>query len=83
MAPKETKDGDGHHWTVPASSWGHSHVDCWWTRKDVKVGLRKVKQEELVIRQTNDADEKSDVIMLDLGQVYDLIDALNKAVEKP
>jgi hypothetical protein len=81
MTAKQHKDGDGHHWCVPASSWGHAQIDIWWTRKDVKVGHKKVQQEELVIRQTNECEDKADVLMIDHGQVYDLIDALNKAVE--
>lgn len=50
-------------------------VELWWDRS-----LRKSEGEELLfIRQENGA-ETADVTMLTLGQVYAIIDALNRAV---
>jgi hypothetical protein len=50
-------------------------VDVWWSR-----GLKKA-EETLIIRQEYEDRATADVLELTLGQTYDLIDALNKAVE--
>ena len=77
------KDKHGYHYSVPqeltksgiALSPG---VSIWWNRDT----HNKQKIEELILRQEN-GRVGADVIMLTLGQVYDLIDALNQAVERP
>jgi hypothetical protein len=50
-------------------------LDCWWARR-----FKSRADETLIIKQENQSD-RADVVELTLGQVYDLIDALNKAVE--
>jgi len=50
-------------------------VDVWWSRNDKKSG------ETLIIRQEYADRATADVLELTFAQVYDLIDALNKAVE--
>jgi hypothetical protein len=47
----------------------------WWARR-----FKSRAEETLIIKQENQTD-RSDVIELTLGQVYDMILALNKAVE--
>ena len=51
-------------------------VDVWWSRK-----FERKSEETLVIRQEYADRSTADVLELTFGQVYDLIDALNKAVE--
>lgn len=82
MACEVKKDAKGTHWRIPAFSPKDklkntpcAVVDAWWSR-DSKHKANEV----LVIRQEN-TTQTADLIMLELGQVYDLIDALNKAVE--
>jgi hypothetical protein len=50
-------------------------IDVWWSRNGKKA------DETLVIRQEYVDRSTADVLELTFGQVYDLIDALNKAVE--
>jgi hypothetical protein len=50
-----------------------SQVEVWWNRGPSRG------EETLVLRQP--WDDQAQVIMLSFGQAYDLIDALNKAVE--
>lgn len=54
---------------------GRSGVAVWWDR-----GTKK-NDEEVYIRQENEA-KRADVIVLTMGQVYDLIHALNKMIEE-
>lgn len=50
-------------------------VDVWWSRDGKK------SDETLIIRQEYPDRATADVLELTFGQVYDLIDALNRAVE--
>lgn len=50
-------------------------VDVWWSRDG------KAADETLIIRQEYPDRSTADVLELTFGQVYDLIDALNRAVE--
>lgn len=50
-------------------------LDIWWSH-----GFKKA-EETLVIRQEYEDRSTADVLELTFGQVYDLIDALNRAVE--
>ena len=90
------KDGDGVHYVVPAellsgakgTDAASPRIDVWWNRgpkKRVKTstGLRTEQEEELIIRQQNGNNIGADVILLTPGQAYDLIAALNLAVENP
>jgi hypothetical protein len=52
-------------------------VDVWWSRRDSKA----TAEETMVIRQEYEDRSTADVLELTQGQVYDLIDALNKAME--
>ena len=80
------KDSHGTTYTIPVAESvkdprGHTHkvypgIDVWWSR-DFKVQA----EETLIIRQEYEDRAAADVLELTLGQVYDLIDALNKAVE--
>jgi hypothetical protein len=50
-------------------------VEVWWSRDGKKA------DETLIIRQEYEDRNTADVLELSFGQVYDLIDALNRAVE--
>lgn len=87
------KDGDGMHYIVAAEidkRFGTSpRVDVWWNRgprKRVASPINHqpmaVEEEELIIRQEN-GRVGADVLIITHGQVYDLIDALCRAVENP
>jgi hypothetical protein len=54
---------------------GSPCVEVWWSRV-----FKDRCDEKLIIRQENNTD-RADVIEVTLGQLYDLIDALNRAVE--
>lgn len=81
-----TKDQHGTSYLVPAAETvktpgarqlaGCPAVDVWWSRS-----FERKSEETLVIRQEYEDRSTADVLELTFGQVYDLIDALNKAVE--
>lgn len=85
MSLKVDKDPNGSSYTISASPTvktpggkqllGTQELVCWWARR-----FKSHAEETLIIKQENMAD-RADVIELTLGQVYDLIAALNKAVE--
>lgn len=50
-------------------------VDVWWSRNGANA------DETLIIRQEYSDRSTADVLELTFGQAYDLIDALNKAVD--
>lgn len=62
---------------TPGAQWrpGCPTVDVWWSRNG------RAADETLVIRQEYPDRSTADVIELTFGQVYDLIDGLNRAVE--
>jgi len=82
-----SKDAHGTTYVIPAAEAvknpngrmfrGCPAVDVWWSR-DLKLKA----EETLVIRQEYPERSTADVLELTVGQAYDLIDALNKAVEK-
>jgi hypothetical protein len=79
---KVHKDADGYHFIVPADA-ECARVDVWWNRgPTIHVGRRKVIEERLVVRQM-DGEASADVVLLTQGQLYDIIDAFNMAVERP
>lgn len=51
-------------------------IEIWWSRS-----FERKSEETLVIRQEYADRATADVLELTFGQAYDLIDALNKAVE--
>lgn len=80
------KDQYGTTYTIPAAETiiaartglrlrGYPEVTVWWSRID------KNAQESLIIRQEYEDRATADVLELTFGQAYDLIDALNQAVE--
>jgi hypothetical protein len=85
LACKIEKDPNGTSYTITASEAvktpggkqlpGSAELICWWARR-----FKSRAEETLIIKQENQSD-RADVVELTLGQVYDLIDALNKAVE--
>lgn len=85
MPLKVDKDPNGTSYTIPASQTvktpggkqlpGTPELHAWWARRFVSRA-----DETLIIKQEN-MDDRADVIELTLGQVYDLIAALNSAVE--
>ena len=85
MACSVHRDAHGTSYTIPASLTvktpgrttlqGTPELVAWWARR-----FKTRAEETLIIKQENMAD-RADVVELTLGQVYDLIDALNKAVE--
>jgi hypothetical protein len=85
MACKAHRDTNGTSYTIdPAKTTkspggtmlpGVPELNIWWARR-----FKSKSAETLIIKQENNAD-RSDVVELTLGQVYDLIACLNKAVE--
>jgi hypothetical protein len=86
MTLKIDRDKNGTSYTISAAEAlktprgtmlpGKPALNVWWAR------LFKTRAEEtLIIKQENQSD-RADVIELTLGQAYDLIWALNKAVER-
>jgi hypothetical protein len=55
---------------------GSPAVDVWWSRDN-----KATATETMVIRQEYEDRSTADVLELTQGQVYDLIDALNRAME--
>jgi hypothetical protein len=62
---------------TPGAQWrpGCPAVEVWWSRNGAKA------DETLIIRQEYEDREHAEVMELTFGQVYDLIDGLNRAVE--
>lgn len=54
---------------------GVPELNVWWARR-----FKERADETLIIKQENMKD-RADVVELTLGQLYDLIDAANRAVE--
>jgi hypothetical protein len=85
MACLVNRDAHGTSYQIPAAEIaktpgakalpGVPLLDVWWARRFKSRG-----DETLIIKQENLSD-RADVVELTFGQVYDLIDALNKAVE--
>jgi hypothetical protein len=85
MPATSSTDAHGTTYTIPAepavrtpgAQWrpGCPAVEIWWSRNGAK------DDETLIIRQQYDDRSTADVLELTFGQVYDLIDGLNKAVE--
>lgn len=61
-------EDDGRH-TRTKDGITYAELECWWGRRS------------FIIRQEN--SEAADVLELSQGQVYDLIDALNRAIGLP
>lgn len=88
MPCSSSKDAHGTTFTIAAAETtkdpkgrqlaGLPGLDLWWSR-----AFQKKAEETLVIRQEYPDRSTADVLELTLGQAYDLIDALNKAVEAP
>lgn len=86
MSCTVSKDQHGTTYSVPSAEIvktpgsrrlaGYPAVDIWWSRS-----FKEKSEETLVIRQEYEDRSTADVLELTFGQVYDLIDALNKAVE--
>lgn len=55
---------------------GLPSIDVWWSRD-----FKKHAEETIIVRQEYEDRPTADIIELTLGQAYDLIDALTKAVE--
>jgi hypothetical protein len=85
VAIKAERDQHGTHWLIPADPiaktpggrtlGGYSGLAVWWDRDP-----RNKADETLIIRQDN-GEGHADLILTTLGQAYDLIAALNQAVE--
>jgi hypothetical protein len=85
MPASSSTDAHGTTYTIPAepavrtpgAQWrpGCPSVDIWWSRNGAKA------DETLIIRQEYPDRAHAEVMELTFGQVYDLIDGLNKAVE--
>jgi hypothetical protein len=72
------KEGDGHVWTVPEHK-PNAKVECWWNRTRKTFQGKMLEAEHFILRQENPS-KNPDVVVLDLGQVYGLIQVLNAAV---
>ena len=86
MSCSSHKDAHGTSYTIAASETvkipagpfrpGCPAVDVWWSRSS-----KDKSEETCIIRQEYADRATADVLELTFAQVYDLIDALNKAVE--
>lgn len=86
MPARLSRDAHGTSYTINAAPTvktpggttlpGSPELVAWWARR-----FKTRAEETLIIKQENQSD-RADVIELTLAQVYDLIDALNKAVER-
>ena len=86
MSCRVDRDKNGTSYTISAAATtkspggttlpGTPELSLWWAHR-----FKTRAAESLIIKQENNAD-RADVIELTLGQVYDMIDALNKAVER-
>lgn len=85
MPCSSSKDAHGTSYTIAAAETvrtpgarflpGCPAIDIWWSRS-----FERKSEETLVIRQEYADRDTADVLELTFAQVYDLIDALNKAV---
>lgn len=85
MPCQKHADGFGTTYTIPNEDAvktpggkfrpGCPTVEVWWSRNGAKA------DETVIIRQEYADRNTADVLELTQGQVYDLIDALNQAVE--
>ena len=85
MPCRVDRDANGTSYTISASAPvkspggtplpGMAELNVWWARR-----FKERADETLIIKQENQSD-RADVLELSFGQAYDLIDALNKAVE--
>lgn len=85
MPAQKTTDAHGTTYHIPEAPTvktpgaqvrpGCPAIEVWWSRNGKKA------DETIIIRQEYEARSTADVLELTLGQVYDLIDALNRAVE--
>lgn len=85
MSLRVNRDAHGTSYNIPAAETiktpgaktlpGSPALDVWWARR-----FKSRAEETLIIKQENNPD-RADVVELTLGQVYDLIAALNMAVE--
>lgn len=84
MACSSSRDAHGTTFTIAAAETaknpkgrqlaGLPGLEVWWSRTGTKA------EETVIIRQEYADRATADVLELTLGQTYDLIDALNKAV---
>lgn len=91
MPIKIERDSNGTTYIIPAADGvtnprgyklaGYPEVDVWWARSFHKTSGTQAS-ETLIIRQEYPDREQADVLELTQGQVYDLIEALNTAMEK-
>jgi hypothetical protein len=80
---KASRDSGGAHYEIPADK-DQPAVEAWWQRRPTKIKNNRLQTEELFcIRQDNSSpnNPRADVLVLSPGQVYDLLAALNSAVE--
>jgi hypothetical protein len=86
VACSSSKDAHGTSYTIAAAETvktpgsrflpGCPEIIVWWSRS-----FERLSEETLIIRQEYPDRPTADVLELTFGQAYDLIDALNKAVE--
>jgi hypothetical protein len=83
------KDAKGTMFIVPPEallkkgSADSPRVEVWWSRQARKRVKGRTTQDECLILRQENGDDSADVVILTPGQVYDLIDALNRAVVTP
>lgn len=87
MVCRATRDAQGTTYSIPAAApattphlkhlQGLPAIEVWWSRSF----QRGHAEETLIIRQEYEDRATADVLELTLGQTYDLIEALNKAIE--
>lgn len=91
MPCSSTTDAHGTTYTIPAAETlktpgrrvllGLPALEVWWSRNGKAADARSRADETIIIRQEYADRPTADVLELTLGQTYDLIDGLTKAVE--
>lgn len=86
MPSKISRDAHGTTYHIPSAETvktpggqqrlGLPSIEAWWSRS-----FSDKAEETLIIRQEYEDRSTADVLELTLGQTYDLIEALNRAVE--
>ncbi len=85
-APKRIKvsrDKGGTHYTIPEDGAEFPEVHAWWSRGARKKTKGRTTMPEYFVLKQENGEQRADVILLTPGQLYDLIEAANLAVELP
>lgn len=77
------RDKNGTHYTIPADGPEYPKITAWWSRGERTRTKGRTQQEEYLLIRQESGERTADVILCSPGQTYDLIEALNLAVDRP